>query len=114
MATQFYIDGLGLTRDPYMMTGPANMWVNVGRSQFHLPTGKAQVLRGHAGVVLPNREAVVRRLERLRKPVEGTQFGFSEHDGFADPRAALTSAVLSDIADDDESAASSSELRPIQ
>ena len=82
MATQFYINGLGLTRDPYMMTGPANMWVNVGRSQFHLPTGKAQVLRGHAGVVLPNREAVVRRLERLRKPLEGTQFGFRELDGY--------------------------------
>jgi hypothetical protein len=47
LATHFYINGLGLTRDPYMMTGPANMWVNVGRSQFHLPTGKAQVLRGH-------------------------------------------------------------------
>jgi hypothetical protein len=82
IATQFYINGLGLTRDPYMMTGPANMWVNVGRSQFHLPTGKAQVLRGHAGVVLPNREAVVRRLERLRKPLEGTQFGFRELDGY--------------------------------
>ena len=33
--------GLGLTRDPYLMTGVGNMWINVGRSQFHLPTGKA-------------------------------------------------------------------------
>ena len=41
-ATIFYIAGLGLTRDPYLMTGPTNMWVNVGRSQFHLPTSAAQ------------------------------------------------------------------------
>jgi hypothetical protein len=54
------------------------------------------------------------QFERLRKPLEGTQFGFSEHDGFADPRAARTSSVPSDIADDDASAASSSEVRPIQ
>ncbi len=30
-AALFYVNGLGLTRDPYMMTGPANMWVNAGR-----------------------------------------------------------------------------------
>ena len=44
LATLFYVTGLGLTRDPYLMTGVGNMWINVGRSQFHLPTGKAQVL----------------------------------------------------------------------
>ena len=62
LATLFYATGLGLTRDPYLMTGVGNMWMNVGRSQFHLPTGKAQVLRGHTALVLPNREALVRRL----------------------------------------------------
>jgi catechol 2,3-dioxygenase-like lactoylglutathione lyase family enzyme len=81
-ATIFYIAGLGLTRDPYLMTGPTNMWVNVGRSQFHLPTGSAQVLRGHIGIVVPNREALVRRLERTRKRLEGTRFDFREHDEF--------------------------------
>jgi hypothetical protein len=30
VATLFYIEGLGLTRDPYMMSGVDNMWVNVG------------------------------------------------------------------------------------
>ncbi len=44
-ATAFYISALGLTRDPYLMTGIDNMWANVGISQFHLPTGPAQVLR---------------------------------------------------------------------
>jgi hypothetical protein len=49
LATLFYVTGLGLTRDPYLMTGIDNMWVNVGRSQFHLMTGPAQVLRGCTG-----------------------------------------------------------------
>ena len=40
-ATLFYITGLGLTRDPYLVTGVVNMWVNAGRSQFHLPTYEA-------------------------------------------------------------------------
>ena len=38
LATLFYVAGLGLTRDPYLMVSDTNMWVNVGRSQFHLPT----------------------------------------------------------------------------
>ena len=46
LATLFYVTGLGLTRDPYLMTGTKNMWVNVGRSQFHLPGGKPQVVEG--------------------------------------------------------------------
>lgn len=83
-ATIFYIAGLGLTRDPYLMTGPTNMWVNVGRSQFHLPTSPAQVLRGHAGIVVPNREALVHRLERNRKRLEGTRFDFKEHEEFVE------------------------------
>ena len=83
-ATIFYIAGLGLTRDPYLMTGPTNMWVNVGRSQFHLPTSPAQVLRGHTGIVVPDREALVRRLERTRKRLEGTRFDFREHEEFVE------------------------------
>ena len=56
LATLFYMSGLGLTRDPYLMTSIDNMWVNVGRSQFHLPTGKPQRLRGKIGLVIPDRE----------------------------------------------------------
>ena len=54
LATLFYITGLGYTRDPYLVTGVVNMWVNMGRSQFHLPVGDAQVLRGRVGVVAPS------------------------------------------------------------
>jgi hypothetical protein len=39
IATLFYVVGLGLTRDPYLMVGLDNMWINAGQSQFHLPTG---------------------------------------------------------------------------
>jgi catechol 2,3-dioxygenase-like lactoylglutathione lyase family enzyme len=83
-ATIFYIAGLGLTRDPYLMTGPTNMWVNIGRSQFHLPTAPAQVVRGHTGIVIPDREALVRRLERTRKRLTGTRFDFTEHEEFVE------------------------------
>jgi len=81
-ATLFYINGLGLTRDPYMMTGPANMWVNVGRQQFHLPTGKPQVVRGHVGVVVSDYEALPRRLGRVRDALSGTGFECHERDGY--------------------------------
>src|SRR5229473_2642468 len=80
LATLFYVVGLGLTRDPFLMVSVSNMWINVGRSQFHLPTSKPQVLRGHIGVVMPDREALLKRLTRVRKRLDNTSFDFSEHD----------------------------------
>ena len=82
LATLFYVTGLGLTRDPYLMTGVTNMWVNVGRSQFHLPTGKPQVVRGHTCAVIPGREALLRRLHDVRPHLEGTRFAFDEQEEF--------------------------------
>ena len=84
LATLFYVSGLGLTRDPYLMTSTDNMWINVGRSQFHMPTGEAQVLRGRVGLVLPDREALLKRLARVRRPLEGTKFDVREHNSFVD------------------------------
>lgn len=84
IATTFYVTGLGLTRDPFLMTGTINMWINVGRSQFHLPGGEPQVLRGHVGIVIPNREALVRRLTKARKHLEGTRFDFHERDAYVE------------------------------
>src|SRR5690349_7266828 len=66
-ATSFYLSGLGLTRDPYLMAGVENMWVNVGRGQFHLPTRGQQVLRGTTALVLPDLEALLRRLHGVQK-----------------------------------------------
>ena len=78
LATLFYVTGLGLTRDPYLMVSDSNMWVNVGRSQFHLPTGAAQVLRGHTGLVISGRRALLDRLASVAKKLEGTAFSFRE------------------------------------
>jgi hypothetical protein len=80
LATLFYVTGLGLTRDPYLMVSDSNMWVNVGRSQFHLPDGAPQVLRGHTGIVIAGREALLKRLASVAKKLDGTAFGFSEHN----------------------------------
>ncbi len=80
IASLFYGAGLGLTRDPFMMAADTNMWMNAGRSQFHLPSGDPQVLRGHTGLVIPGRGALLNRLSGVQKRLEGTKFGFSEHN----------------------------------
>ncbi|MGE0226537.1 MAG: VOC family protein [Acetobacteraceae bacterium] len=77
-ATSFYLAGLGLTRDPFMMPGTENFWVNAGRNAFHLPTRTPQVLRGTIGMVIPNLEKLLTRLGNVRKPLEGTKFAFRE------------------------------------
>jgi len=79
LSTLYYMSALGLTRDPYMMTSTDNMWVNVGRSQFHLPTGKPQVLRGKVGLMIPDREALMMRLDRMKKPLGETKYSFTEY-----------------------------------
>jgi catechol 2,3-dioxygenase-like lactoylglutathione lyase family enzyme len=82
LATTFYLMGLGFTRDPYLMVGNTNMWINLGQQQFHLPTAKAQVLRGHCGLVVPDLEALAARLESVREPLAGTKFDFSVEDKY--------------------------------
>src|ERR1700739_2365007 len=42
LATAYYVMALGLTRDPYLMAGLENMWVNVGQGPLHLPTPRLQ------------------------------------------------------------------------
>ncbi len=82
--TLFYISGLGLTRDPYMNTGLANMWINVGKSQFHLPTGDPWVLRGAIGLVTPDRDALLKRLDSVKKPFAGTKFKVSPNNDYVE------------------------------
>jgi len=66
-STDFYVTALGLTRDPYIMTGTDNMWVNIGRHQFHLPTAdQGQCFRGTAGIVVPDLAGLRRRLTEER------------------------------------------------
>ena len=84
LSTLFYITGLGLTRDPYLVTGVVNMWVNVGRSQFHLPTSEPQVLRGTVGLVTPDLDGLARRLESVAEALDGTSFDFAVHNDHVD------------------------------
>jgi catechol-2,3-dioxygenase len=84
LATLFYVSGLGLTRDPYLMTSDDNMWVNVGRSQFHLPSGEAQVLRGYTALVISGRKALLERLNSVAKRLEGTKFSYREHNDYVE------------------------------
>ncbi len=81
LALVFYVAGLGLTRDPYMMVGPENMWINVGQQQFHLPTREPQVFTGHVGVVMPDIEALQIRLKRVQERLAGTAFSWSAENG---------------------------------
>lgn len=81
LATIFYLSGLGLTRDPYLMAGIDNMWVNVGRTQFHLPTRGTQVLRGRVGIVMPDLAALKRRLQKIAPLLAETRFAWEERDG---------------------------------
>jgi hypothetical protein len=84
LATLFYVAGLGLTRDPYLMVSDTNMWINVGRSQFHLPSGDPQVLRGHTGIVISGREALLARFASVAGKLEGTAFEFTEHNDYVE------------------------------
>ncbi|MEO8056852.1 MAG: hypothetical protein ABI671_00910 [Burkholderiales bacterium] len=77
-AIVFYVMGLGLTRDPYLVTGVDNAWINVGTCQFHLPVGPAQVLRGSTGLVMADLDGLMKRLAAIEARLEGTQFAFAQ------------------------------------
>ena len=81
-ATAFYIQGLGFTRDPYIMVGVENMWVNMGQTQFHLPTGEANLMRGHVEIVVPDLEALTMRLGAVKDLLAGTKFACSMEDKY--------------------------------
>ena len=79
-ATLFYIAGLGLTRDPYLMVSVDNMWANAGQTQFHLPTGKPNVLQGHVEMIVPDLDALTRRLAAVKPALAGTAFAYEVRD----------------------------------
>jgi catechol 2,3-dioxygenase-like lactoylglutathione lyase family enzyme len=86
VATQFYVSALGLTRDPYLLTGIENMWINAGHTQFHLPTGDAQRLRATIRLVVPGRRALLDRLQIIGPALKHTQFAFEARDAFIEVR----------------------------
>ncbi|OGA65119.1 MAG: hypothetical protein A3G81_18570 [Betaproteobacteria bacterium RIFCSPLOWO2_12_FULL_65_14] len=81
LATLFYVVALGGTRDPYIMVGVDNMWVNFGRTQLHLPTREPQLLRGTVGFVVPDLAALRARLQKVAPALEKTKFSWRESEG---------------------------------
>ena len=84
LATAFYVAALGFTRDPYIMVGTDNMWINIGRSQMHLPTGGPQRMRGTIGLVVPDLDELKERLGRTASALEGTQFSWADRGAFVE------------------------------
>src|SRR6202795_3953420 len=80
LASDFYLLGMGFTRDPYLFPGTNNMWVNIGKSQFHLPTGQPLVFPGPIGIVSPSRSELLDRLTVVKKNLKDTKFRFKEHN----------------------------------
>jgi len=74
LATLFYVVGLGGTRDPYIFMGLENMWINFGRTQVHMPSRavppRVERLRGTAGFVVPDLEALKKRLDYAGKEMQ--------------------------------------------
>tara|TARA_R110002110_G_scaffold40816_5_gene130245 strand:- start:144 stop:995 length:852 start_codon:yes stop_codon:yes gene_type:complete len=83
VAIQFYIVGLGLTRDPAMTVGLTNMWVNIGRSQMHLPSREpvAHQLRGEITLTLPDIDLVADNLQAIQPSLSGSAFDFRRDGG---------------------------------
>ena len=84
LATAFYVSGMGFTRDPFLFPGLENMWINIGRSQCHLPSRGTQRLRGTIGIVVPDLQKLAQRLEKIAPRLTGTQFAFTVHAGHVD------------------------------
>ena len=80
-ATVFFMNGLGLTRDPYQRTDETNMGVNVGFQQLHLPRdGETHRFDGVIGLVVPDLPVIKARLKMLRdkKKFKNTPYRYKE------------------------------------
>ena len=84
LASIFWLQGLGFTRDPYMHVTDVNMWINIGRQQVHSPTQPPQVLRGVAGLVMPDLAIARTGLGNIGKKLEGTRFAWADHGATID------------------------------
>ena len=93
MATVFYINGLGLTRDPYRRADEQNMGINVGLQQFHLPRRGEQTppFYGVVGLVVPDIDGIKKRLDLLKElgKFEGTPYDWKVEENSVLLRARL-------------------------
>ena len=71
LATVFFMNGLGLTRDPFRRADETNMGVNIGLQQFHLPRRGRPTppFFGEIGLIVPHQvnqriiDAAVKKLD---------------------------------------------------
>ena len=76
LAHLYFCACLGFTRDPTRMVGIDNMWVNLGRNQFHLPIGPASPFKGEVGVIVPDVDVVAKRFAEETPRFAGSQFSW--------------------------------------
>ena len=82
LATNYYVTGLGYTRDPFLNTGSRNMWINAGMSQFHLPMGTARRAARHDRPGDAGPRGAARPADAGKPMLEGSKFEFREsNDG---------------------------------
>jgi catechol 2,3-dioxygenase-like lactoylglutathione lyase family enzyme len=77
-AIRFYVEGLCLTRDPYYMVGPVNMWINNGYQQLHFQKGEAQRFRGEVVLVIPDLQHVADNLKKVEPYLSRSRFSWAE------------------------------------
>jgi len=79
LASDFYFETLGLTRDPYTRTGSRNIWCNIGYQQIHMPTStKANIFRGVIGLLEPSLDKLLIRLNEFAGKFSKTKFQFTK------------------------------------
>lgn len=82
LATAFFINGLGFTRDPYRRTDETNIGINIGLQQFHLPRrGKrTPPFIGEVGLIVPQIPIIKARLDRLDKlgKFDGSEYAIDD------------------------------------
>jgi len=85
VAMVFYIEGLGLTRDPYAPNNTGTVWINIGIQQIHIPKiDNPQVFSGHIGLVIPSIAQLVENLRNVQNhpALVGTKFSWKIKDTF--------------------------------
>lgn len=90
LVTVFFVNGLGLTRDPFRRADETNMGINVGMQQFHFPRrGVTPPFPGVIGLIVPELAAIRARLERLDRLGKFTNTAYAAE--FGNDMAEITS-----------------------
>jgi catechol 2,3-dioxygenase-like lactoylglutathione lyase family enzyme len=78
IAIRFYVEGLCMTRDPFYMVGPVNMWLNSGDQQLHFQKGETQRFRGEVVLVVPELQYVADSLKKVEPYLSDSRFSWAE------------------------------------